>query len=372
MNRSAGHAARAGGRRRRGRRIAGLAVAGLALASVLGGGALAAEPLTVPLPAPFPPVRVLTLLVALHLLGLSFGLGGATMLDFWILRWMRWGSLPGEIARIFLFISKVVSVGLGLLWLSGLGFLAVYALESPEKFDNPKLWAKIVVVLALTINGLVIHAVVLPGVLRDIGRPMLDGVSGMRTGIFLVSGAVSGVSWYTAFALGLMRELNGRVPAGLLLALWVAGVLAASLGAYFYWLHLREWSVRQVTGVTKGQASKGQTSGGQASTPARAAPADPAPMPAPADVPARPALRLGGARGTLAETAAALALPAIGLAEPASRPAEPGTPASPPPPVALPPAEPARPTPVGPARIPADRILALPPAAARARPAGRA
>lgn len=353
MNRSAGHAARADGRRGRGRRIAGLAVAGFALAGLLGGGALAAEPLMVPLPAPFPPVRVLTLLVALHLVGLSFGLGGATMLDFWILRWMRWGSLPGEIARIFLFVSKVVSVGLGLLWLSGLGFLAVYALESPEKFDNPKLWAKIVVVLALTINGLVIHAVVLPGVLRDIGRPMLDGVSGVRTGIFLVSGAVSGVSWYTAFALGLMRELNGRVPAGLLLALWVAGVLAASLAAYFYWLHLREWSVRQAAGARKGQAS---------------AP-DPAPMPGSAGGPAEPAIRIGGHRVTLAETAAALALPAVGLAEPAAYPAESGTLAGPPAPVTPPPAEPARPAP---ARIPADRILTLAPAAPRARKARRA
>jgi hypothetical protein len=362
MNRSAGHAARAGGRRRRGRGIAGLAVAGLALAGLLGGGALAAEPLTVPLPSPFPPVRVLTLLVALHLLGLSFGLGGATMLDFWILRWMRWGSLPGEIARIFLFVSKVVSVGLGLLWLSGLGFLAVYALESPEKFDNPKLWAKIVVVLALTINGLVIHAVVLPGVLRDIGRPMLDGVSGVRTGIFLVSGAVSGVSWYTAFALGLMRELNGRVPAGLLLALWVTGVLAASLAAYFYWLHLREWSVRQV----------GKAPRGLAFAPARASAPEAAPMPAPADVLAEPAIRAGGPAATLAETAAALALPVASLAGPAARPAEKATPSAAPAPVAPPPMEPARPVPAGPARIPADRILALAPAAPRTRPAGRA
>ncbi|WP_064503896.1 hypothetical protein [Methylobacterium platani] len=251
MDRSAEHSGRAGGSRRRSRAVAGLPLAGFSLAAflALGGAALAAEPLALPLPAPLPPVRVLTLLVAVHLIGLSFGLGGATMLDFWILRWMRWGSLPGEIARIFLFVSKVVSVGLGLLWLSGLGFLAVYAVESPDKFDNPKLWAKIAVVLVLTINGLLIHAVVLPGVLRDLSRPMLDGVSGLRTGIFLVSGAVSGVSWYAAFALGLMRELNGRVPATLLLALWLAAVTAASLAAYVYWLHLREWSRGRAAGA---------------------------------------------------------------------------------------------------------------------------
>ncbi|GJD81193.1 hypothetical protein [Methylobacterium gregans] len=208
-------------------------------------GSAAAEPLTLPLPAPLPPVRVLTLLIALHLVGLCLGLGGATMLDFWILRWMRWGSLPREIARIFLFISKVVSVGIALLWFSGLGFLMVYALESPEKLQNPKLWAKMTVVAVLTLNGLLIHALVLPGVLRDVGRPMLDGISGTRTGVFLVSGAVSGVSWYTAFALGLMRELNGTVAYGLLIGLWTAGMVAASLGAYLFWLHLREWSARR-------------------------------------------------------------------------------------------------------------------------------
>ncbi len=199
--------------------------------------------LSLPMPAPLPSVRLLTILVGLHLLGLCFGLGGATMLDFWILRWMRWGGLPNEIARTFLFVSKVVSVGLALLWVSGLGFLAVYAFEAPEKLSNPKLVAKIMVVAVLTLNGWLIHALVLPGVLRDVSRPMFDGVSRLRTGVFLISGAVSGVSWYTAFALGLMRELNGRVAAGLLLALWLAAMVAAGLAAYAFWQFLRRRSL---------------------------------------------------------------------------------------------------------------------------------
>ena len=234
--------------RRRGLVRPGLIAGLLALGCLASGAALAAgsQSFAVPMPAPLPPVRVMTLLVALHLLGVCFGLGGATMLDFWILRWMRWGRLPAEIARIFLFVSKVVSVGLGLLWISGLGFLAVYAFESPDKLANPKLWAKVAIVVVLTVNGLVIHALVLPGVLRDIGRPMLEGVSGVRTGVFLVSGAISGVSWYSAFALGLLREFNGQVSGGLLLALWLAAVAAASLGAYLFWLHLREWKLRQI------------------------------------------------------------------------------------------------------------------------------
>jgi hypothetical protein len=228
----------------------------LALAAGPAAADALARPLSLDLPGSLPPVRVLTLLVGLHLVGLCLGLGGATMLDFWILRWMRWGSLPAEIARIFLFVSKVCTVGIVLLWLSGLGFLAIYALESPEKLANPKLWAKITVVVVLTLNGLIIHSAVLPGVLRDVGRPMLEGISGARTGVFLISGAVSGVSWYTAFVLGMVREFNNTVAYGLLIGLWVAAVAAGSFGAYTMWLHLREWSVRrQMASIAPAAAS---------------------------------------------------------------------------------------------------------------------
>ncbi|MCJ2087222.1 hypothetical protein MKK88_14685 [Methylobacterium sp. E-005] len=202
-----------------------------------------AEPLTLALPGPLPPVHVLTVLVGLHLLGVCFGLGGATMLDFWILRWLRWGDLPGEIARIFGFVSKVCTVGLALLWLSGLGFLALYAVEAPDKLANPKLWAKLTVVLVLTLNGLVISLAVLPNVLRDVGRPILHGLSAPRAALFLVSGAVSGVSWYTAFALGLTREFNGTVAYAMLIGLWLGGIVVTSLGAALLWRHLRRTAV---------------------------------------------------------------------------------------------------------------------------------
>jgi hypothetical protein len=218
----------------------------LALSLALSLGPAMAGPVTLPLPAPLPPVRGLTVLVALHILGVCFGLGGATMLDFWILRWLRWGGLPGEIARIFNYVSKVCTVGLLLLWLSGLGFLALYAAESPEKLGNPKLWAKVTVVVVLTLNGLVIHRAVLPGILRDVSKPMFQGLTGLRAGIFLASGAVSGVSWYAAFALGVMRELNGTVAYGLLVGLWLAAIVAVTLGGLVLWLVLREgWIPRR-------------------------------------------------------------------------------------------------------------------------------
>lgn len=61
---------------------------------------------------------------------------------------------------------------------------------------------------------------------------MLDGVSLVTAVIFLVSGAVSGVSWYFAFALGLMRELNNAVGIGVLLSLCFMGILFAGIGTF--------------------------------------------------------------------------------------------------------------------------------------------
>ena len=179
------------------------------------------------LPAPWPAIEVRTVLVGLHLMGLCFGLGGATMLDFWLLRWMRWGYLPDNVVRTFEFVGKAVSAGLVMLWLSGCGFLALYALSDPAKLANPKIVAKLVIVGALSINGLVIHRLVLPYVALARAAPLFDGFRRRRRLLFVLSGSVSGVSWYAAFALGLLREFNGRVPATTLLGIWMTLVLLA-------------------------------------------------------------------------------------------------------------------------------------------------
>jgi hypothetical protein len=110
-------------------------------------------------------------------------------------------------------------------------------MESPGKLENPKLWAKIIVVIALTINGVIIHAFVLPEALRDLSRPLLFGVSRSRAALFLASGAVSGVSWYTAFAFGIFRELNNSVTFSVLVIMWLTLIAAASLAAILLWLN---------------------------------------------------------------------------------------------------------------------------------------
>ncbi|BBE72551.1 hypothetical protein OHA_1_02147 [Pleomorphomonas sp. SM30] len=182
-----------------------------------------------------PPLKLRTILIALHLVGFAIGLGGVTMLDFWILRWMRGWPVTADIVRTFQFVSKAIGVALAVLWASGIGFVALYQVAMPDLLVNPKLWAKTVIVVVLTANGIFVHRHVLPVLISDIGGPLFQDYPPRRRSMLFAAGALSGVSWYAAFALGTFRELNGAVPAARLLALWFAAVLFAWAAAELAW-----------------------------------------------------------------------------------------------------------------------------------------
>lgn len=166
----------------------------------------------------------ITPLLILHCLGLALGLGGATILDVILLRALRHPIEPANI-RLFELIAGLVAVALALLWVSGLGFLAVYAWRSLALLDNPKLWAKVVVVAVLTVNGGFIHARVLPILRAQAGRTVFDGLPAHVRVWMLTTGAVSAVSWYFPFLLGIVRELNFAASMAAFLAVYAASLV---------------------------------------------------------------------------------------------------------------------------------------------------
>jgi hypothetical protein len=153
-----------------------------------------------------------------HFIGLVLGLGAATLLDLIILRFLAIQQVSEESCQIVEFSSKVVTVGLALLWITGFGFLLHYGLFDPAKLGNQKIWAKMAIVGILTLNGMFIHRSVLPLVRRNIGRSLFDGLSGRQRSLLLASGVVSGTSWYVPLLLGSIPQLNFVVPAWIILA----------------------------------------------------------------------------------------------------------------------------------------------------------
>ncbi len=180
-----------------------------------------------------PVAAIRTGLRIVHFVGLALGLGAATVLDLMIFRFFLNGKVTSERWAIFDFGSKIVNAGLVLLWVTGFGFLAYYGAFEPIKFGNEKVWAKMLIVLILTINGLFIHAVILPKIKAQIGRSLLAGMSTRQKSVLLTSGAISATSWYVPLLLGALPQLNFVVPMTTILlayALILALVAAVSHG----------------------------------------------------------------------------------------------------------------------------------------------
>ena len=116
------------------------------------------------------------------------------------------------------FSSKIVTIGLGLLWISGIGFLVHYGVFEPAKLQNPKIWAKIAIVAVLSINGLLVHYFVLPRIRNQVGKRLLDGLSPFDCSLVLLAGTVSAISWYVPLILGAIPQLNYVVPAEVILS----------------------------------------------------------------------------------------------------------------------------------------------------------
>ncbi|MFN7124407.1 MAG: hypothetical protein ACK4M8_00885 [Allorhizobium sp.] len=159
-----------------------------------------------------PVASIKTGLRIVHFIGLALGLGAATVLDLMILKFFLRGKVTSDQWNVFHFGSRIVNAGLILLWITGLGFLAYYSAFDPIRLDNEKVWAKMTIVLILTINGIFLHMAVLPKVKAQIGRSLLDGMSTGRRSLFFASGALSATSWYVPLLLGAMPQLNFVVP----------------------------------------------------------------------------------------------------------------------------------------------------------------
>ena len=185
-------------------------------------------------------MEIKTGLVIVHLIGLAIGVGGATLMDLLMLRFMIRGRITREHAEFVHFSSRLVAAALVILWASGLSFLAYYSLYSPDSLSNPKVYAKIAIVAVLTLNGVVIHRYVLPMIDSNVGRRLFDGISSRQKMWMLSAGAISATSWYVPLALGALREFNYVMPASHILLGYAGLLMAAILSAQIVGLFLTD------------------------------------------------------------------------------------------------------------------------------------
>jgi hypothetical protein len=176
-----------------------------------------------------PIATIKTALRFAHFGGLALGLGAATMLDLFLVRFFVRNEIEPENWKLVNFSASIVNIGLIVLWATGIGFIVHYALFDPMKLTNEKIWAKLTIVSVLSINGMFIHAVILPRLKQQLGRTLFDGMSRFQRSAFIVSGAVSVVSWYVPVVLGAFPQLNFKVPATVILLAYGAILLAMTV-----------------------------------------------------------------------------------------------------------------------------------------------
>jgi hypothetical protein len=181
-------------------------------------------------------VEIKTFLVIAHVLAVTLGGGGALMLDLHLLRHMRGQRLRIADVALVEFLGHFVKAGVIGLWATGILIMCAAPDGPTSVFAIPKVQAKLVIVVVLTLNALFIETLAIPLIRRNVGRRLFDGVDARRRAQLIAFGVVSGLSWMTPFVLGLTKEWNG-VPAGDILAVYLAllltGILFAQAGVRF-------------------------------------------------------------------------------------------------------------------------------------------
>ena len=164
-----------------------------------------------------------------HFAGIILGVGAATLLDLIIFRFVLLKQIEETYIRVIEFASDIISVGLALLWASGIGFLIYYLFYDPSKLDNPKLFAKFVIVGVLTLNAFLVHHFVLPQVEIQIGQHLFDGLTRLHRFLLILIGTISAISWYVPLVLGIVPQFNNVIPSETILSSYAALILLVNI-----------------------------------------------------------------------------------------------------------------------------------------------
>jgi len=161
--------------------------------------------------------------LGLHLLGIAFGLGGATISDVMFFKFLKDLRISTAEKEVLATLSQVIWFGLAVLVLSGLG---LYLPESVELNQSAKFLVKMIVVWVIIINGAFLNLLIAPNLVKisfGLSHAHMPGELHRIRKLSFAMGAVSLVSWYSAFVLGLLR--TSPASFGVILGAYVVLIL---------------------------------------------------------------------------------------------------------------------------------------------------
>ena len=148
------------------------------------------------------------LIVILHIFGVALGLGGATIADIFFFKFLKDLRISEWEAGILHTLSQIIWFALAILVLSGIG---LYLPEAQELNQSSKFLVKMVVVFVLILNGAFLNLLIAPKLVKiSFGQKhhhQTGELHHIRKLAFAL-GAISLVSWYSAFILGMLRFIS--------------------------------------------------------------------------------------------------------------------------------------------------------------------
>jgi hypothetical protein len=146
------------------------------------------------------------IIIAVHLLGLTFGIGGATATDLLFMKFLKDFKISHFEADTMRTMSQLIWFGLALLIISGVG---LFFADPGTLIQSSKFLAKMVVVIVIILNGFALNLYITPRLVHmtfDRKHPHAQQLHRARHIAFAL-GAISFTSWYTAFILGSLRSI---------------------------------------------------------------------------------------------------------------------------------------------------------------------
>lgn len=146
-------------------------------------------------------------LLGLHILGMSLGLGGATITDILFFRFLKDFRVSEKENEVFRILSQVLWFGLFLAILSGAG---LFVPDAERFLASPKFLAKMIVVAVIVINGAILNVLIAPRLVKICFGGQHNHEAGELHHLRHIAyalGAISIVSWYSAFILGFLSAI---------------------------------------------------------------------------------------------------------------------------------------------------------------------
>jgi hypothetical protein len=143
--------------------------------------------------------------LALHLLGVALGLGGATITDIFFFRFMKDFRISQKEAEVMQTLSNIIMTALYLLLISG---VLLYLMAIEEYNQSAGFQFKMIAVAVLAVNGFFMHRRIAPRMIdisfRQGGVPTPE-LRKLRR-IAFAMGAISMTSWYSAFLVAMLKK----------------------------------------------------------------------------------------------------------------------------------------------------------------------